>query len=470
MFYFTQRLKFMQIIHRIIPLILLGTAALFQVPSQAQSKDPGPKPLRFNPNVPPMLSGVVPSDANLFPVALQSFLQFHSVDGKLVGPTGIQFPGVGLGPRFNHFDCASCHRVPFAGGASYSVNSQALLAGTIGTDYGNQAPGQIAPPFLKNAGPTLAARLKYKPDGSRDGSVHQIWTISGRPDAPGCIIPQTDWNAELAKNNVAVRITTPTLGAGLIEAISDAAIIAGKNSNLSKKIALGIQGHENRNTVDGSISKFGWKAQTRTLRQFSADAFLNEMGITNDTFINENDPTPACNFHAGLEDTPVATPNGPMLRTDLVTHFMRFLAPPAPVAATASTTNGQALFNSIGCAACHATSFTTPLNATPTVLANKQVMLYSDLLVHRMGPGLADDIIQGQAGPDEFRTAPLWGLSQRFYLLHDGRTADLKVAIAAHASEASGALPASEANAVIGKWNGLIESQKQDVLNFLRSL
>ena len=97
-------------------------------------------------------------------------------------------------------------------------------------------------------------------------------------------------------------------------------------------------------------------------------------------------------------------------------------------------------------------------------------MPYSDLLIHRMGPGLADDIIQGQAGPDEFRTAPLWGLSQRFYLLHDGRTADLKVAIAAHASEASGALPASEANAVIGKWNGLIESQKQDVLNFLRSL
>ena len=450
--------------HRLIPLVALAASL------HAQSKDPGPRPLRSNPNVPPMLQGATPADAALFPVALQSFLQFYSVDGKFVGPTGLQFPGVGLGPRFNHFDCSSCHRVPFAGGSSYSFNSQALLAGTAGTDYGNQAPGQTAPPFLKNAGPTLAARLKYKADGTRDGSVHQIWTIAGRPDAPGCNIQQTDWNAEIANDNVAIRITTPTFGAGLIEAIPDSAIIAAKNSALSVKLALGIQGQENRNSADGSISKFGWKAQTRSLRDFSADAFLNEMGITNDTFIHENDSTPGCQFHPGIEDTPVATPNGSMLRTDLVTHFMRFLAPPVPLAPTSASANGQSLFNSAGCVQCHTTSFTTAPNATPAALANKPVPLYSDLLVHHMGAGLADDIIQGQAGPDQFRTAPLWGLGQRFYFLHDGRTADLKAAISAHASPASAKYPASEANAVVGKWNALTEAQKQNLLTFLRSL
>ena len=87
-----------------------------------------------------------------------------------------------------------------------------------------------------------------------------------------------------------------------------------------------------------------------------------------------------------------------------------------------------------------------------------------------MGAALADDIVQGQAGPDEFRTAPLWGLGQRFYLLHDGRTADLKVAIAAHASAATASVPASEANTVVAKWNALAETQKQDLLNFLRGL
>jgi CxxC motif-containing protein (DUF1111 family) len=460
----------MQLFNRMIPMVALGAILLFQDSLHAQSKDPGPRPLRANPNAPPMLPGAAASDASLFPVALQTFMRGVSVNGTFVSPTGLAFTGVGLGPRFNHFDCSSCHRVPFAGGASFSVTSQALLNSAVGTDYGNQAPNQVAPPFLKNQGPTLAARLKYNVDGTRDGSVHQIWTIAGRPDAPGCAIQQTDWNAELAKNNVAIRITTPTLGAGLVEAILDSVIVANKNAGADAKTALGIHGHENRNTSDGSISKFGWKAQTRGLREFSADAFRNEMGVTNDIFISENDATANCNFHAGLEDAPVPTPNGSMLRTDLVTHFMRFLAPPTPLAPTASSTNGQALFNSIGCAQCHTTSFTTGPNSTPAVFAGKQVPLYSDLLVHHMGAGLADDIIQGQAGPDEFRTAPLWGLGQRFYLLHDGRTTDLKAAIAAHSSPTSANFPASEANAVVTKWNGLTEVQKQDILNFLRGL
>ena len=415
-----------------------------------------------------MVTGASASDAALFPVALQAFRQFFSVNGAFVAPAGT-FTGVGLGPRFNHLDCGSCHGVPFLGGSSFLTASQAGLATGLGTDYGINAPGQVLPPFLKPVGPSLAARLKYKPDGTRDGSVHPIWTISGRPDAPGCSLQQTDWVAELAKNNVSIRITTPTFGAGFIEAIPDLVIVANKNANLPAKNALGIHGHENRNPNDGSISKFGWKAQTSTLRLFSADAYINEMGITNDTFINEHDPAPSCQFHQGLEDTPISTPNGPMLRTDLVAHFMRFLAQPVPTTLNASSSNGQALFTSTGCVMCHTTLLTSGSSSSPA-LANKPVPLYSDLLVHKMGSGLADDIIQGQAGPDEFRTAPLWGIGQRYYFLHDGRTADLKAAITAHASPVTAQYAASEANAVVTKWNALSETQKQDILNFLRTL
>jgi CxxC motif-containing protein (DUF1111 family) len=150
---------------------------------------------------------------------------------------------------------------------------------------------------------------------------------------------------------------------------------------------------------------------------------------------------------------------------------MRMLAPPVPAAPTASTTNGRAQFVSVGCALCHTPSFTTgraiatgSSRSPSPALSNKQVNLFSDLLVHHMGQNLADGITQGSAGPDEFRTAPLWGLGQRVFFLHDGRTPDLMAAIQAHDSEGS------EANGVIQQFNSLSAGQQQDVLNFLRSL
>ena len=103
-------------------------------------------------------------------------------------------------------------------------------------------------------------------------------------------------------------------------------------------------------------------------------------------------------------------------------------------------------------------------------LSGQDVNLFSDLLLHHMGPGLADDILQGAAEGDEFRTAPLWGLGQRIFFLHDGRTRDLVQAIMAHQSAASGRFQASEANRVVDRYQGLGETQKQDLLNFLRSL
>jgi CxxC motif-containing protein (DUF1111 family) len=148
-------------------------------------------------------------------------------------------------------------------------------------------------------------------------------------------------------------------------------------------------------------------------------------------------------------------------------------APPTPSPNTpggaTSISNGQSLFVNTGCALCHTPALMTG-NSTVAALRNQTVNLFSDLLVHGMGPGLADDILQGGAQGDEFRTSPLWGLGQRIFFLHDGRTTDLIEAIRAHMSAGNAKFGASEANAVVNNFNQLSERQKQDLLNFLRSL
>ena len=121
------------------------------------------------------------------------------------------------------------------------------------------------------------------------------------------------------------------------------------------------------------------------------------------------------------------------------------------------------MFNAVGCALCHTPSLTTGTSSS-AALSNQPAQLFSDLLLHNMGRGLADDIVQGAAGPEEFRTAPLWGLGQRIFFLHDGRTTDLLEAIEAHSSDRS------EANAVLHEFNERPAYAKQDILNFLRSL
>jgi CxxC motif-containing protein (DUF1111 family) len=150
---------------------------------------------------------------------------------------------------------------------------------------------------------------------------------------------------------------------------------------------------------------------------------------------------------------------------------MRMLAPPSPAPDTASTVKGRALFAKVGCASCHTPALSTGKaiasgsGTHPSVaLSNQPVHLFSDLLVHHMGRNLADGITQGGAGPDEFRTAPLWGVGQRIFFLHDGRTTDLVKAIEDHKN------PDSEANQTIEAFNRLSVEQRQDIINFLRAL
>jgi CxxC motif-containing protein (DUF1111 family) len=381
----------------------------------------------------------------------------------------------GLGPRMNMDSCSGCHAQPAVGGTSPAVNPQVAFANKDGgTDS--------VPSFISARGPVREARFVRNPDGTADGGVHALFTITGRTGTAGCSLTQPDFGTALANNNVIFRIPTPVFGAGLIEQIPDAAIRANADSNSSVKSSLGISGRANlviagrvsgvpnTNGNDGTITRFGWKAQNKSLMIFSGEAYNVEMGISNESFQQERDETPSCQFATVPNDSPnfeAATTVDHASGVERFSNFQRFLAPPTPSADTpggaTSIARGKAQFSSTGCALCHTPSLKTG-NSMVAALRNQTANLYSDLLVHDMGDGLADGVTQGGAGPREFRSAPLWGLGKRIFFLHDGRTSDLIVAIRAHASNGS------EANGVVARFNALPESSKQDLLNFLRSL
>jgi CxxC motif-containing protein (DUF1111 family) len=354
----------------------------------------------------------------------------------------------------------------------------------------DRLPGrdQVVPSFITADGPIRVARFITKADGTPDGSVHDIYTIAGRVDAPGCALPQPDFDRETANHNVVFRIPTPSFGGGLIEGVSDATLIANLESTDKERQALGISGRFNRSVNDGTISRFGWKAQIKSLLLFAAESSNVEEGVTNEIFPDERDHTPGCLFNKTPEDTTRLQVAGSVtyqpsaFASDTVNFaaFMRLLAPPKPVALTTSAQKGSGLFNSIGCALCHSPTLTTGPSQY-TGMSNLEIHPYSDFALHHMGPGLADHIAQGLAAGDEFRTAPLWGVGQRIFFLHDGRSSDLLMAIEAHISTdkkcrlsvLSRALSEScksEANAVISRFNALSAVEKQDILNFLRSL
>ncbi len=208
-----------------------------------------------------------------------------------------------------------------------------------------------------------------------------------------------------------------------------------------------------------------------------------EQGVSNEVFPNQRSAFDGCAYNAGPEDaTPIGDPSQQFSDTISFANFMRLSADPEPTTASASERNGQGLFGTVGCALCHSPNLTTGPSRYGG-MSNSTYHPYSDFALHSMGPGLADGVSQGLAGGDEFRTAPLWGLGQRLFFLHDGRSADLLEAIQAHAgkgadcgpsanrrSPASNQTCSSEANAVIDAFNALSTPQKQDVLNFLRSL
>ena len=368
----------------------------------------------------------------------------------------------GLGPRFNLDSCGGCHTQPALGGSSPAVNPQVARAHVM-------APGNTVPPFLKLTGPVREVRFVKNPDGSPDGGVHDLFTISGRLDKPpACFVPQPDFSNS---SNIIFRIPTPTFGGGLIEAITDTTIRRNLASDPGgRKAFFGIKGHVNTNGNDGTVTRFGWKAQNKSLLVFSGEAYNVEMGVTNENFPNEREENPNCAKN-GTPESQAGFNVGGTNASDITSFMalMKFLDQPQPACGGAgepacdSVSEGKTAFKLIGCALCHTPTLQTGASAT-SALDHKAANLFSDLAVHHMGSGLADGVTQGSAGPDEFRTAPLWGVGKRAFFLHDGRTHDLLQAIHAHRS------PGSEANLIIDGFNLLPAAQKQDILNFLRSL
>ncbi|HEY2545355.1 MAG TPA: di-heme oxidoredictase family protein [Candidatus Acidoferrum sp.] len=476
---FVEKSRFIPIRKPVIAVGLLLAVSFATVTlGQRSPQDPGVRAGTVDSGQPLASVAQTPGGPDFFANGLLRFQETEVVQGGTDN---------GLGPRFNSNQCSSCHSQPAIGGTSPSATVFPFVGPNPETlVYSLDGAQNTLPPFITPNGPTREARFKFflTPNGSLnttpDGGVHDLFVISGRSDAGTCAIKQPNFAQHLALNNVIFRIPTPTFGAGLIENISEETIYTNMRANAEQKQDLGISGVPNRDGNDGMISRFGWKAQNKSLEIFAGEAYNVEMGVTNELFQNERaSPDEAeagglpanCKINPTPEDATAMNPSQyTQVPSDVVQFamFMRFLAPPTPSTTnpggTLSITNGSHLFAAVGCAMCHTpTLHTAPSSFTPGLnLVNAN--LFSDLLVHHMGTNLADGVSQGGAGPDQFRSAPLWGLGQRIFLLHDGRTTDLVDAIREHASSGS------EANTVIQNFQRLSPQQQQDLLNFLRSL
>jgi CxxC motif-containing protein (DUF1111 family) len=404
----------------------------------------------------------------------------------------------GLGARHNADQCFVCHAQPTLGGSGGFIVPnpgqgtpmlpENPLFRLVPLRFGKQ---NVVPSFELQYGPIREVRFKYKPDGTRDGGVHQLWVVTGiktDPTLTSCSLTQPNFAAQFQAGNLSFRIPLQMLGLGLIDSIQDREILSHFTATASQRAALGITGHPNRSGNDGTITRFGWKAQNKSITMFAAEAYNVEMGITNELFPTATEEDPGCNgpekpepndvTRTAPDDSTNEAFNNPLhILADWMqfTLLMRFTDAPQPDPnPSASAQRGRTVFGTTGCALCHTPQMQTAPVMNSAVLQNRPANLFSDLLVHHMGAGLADDIIQGQAGPDEFRTTPLWGVGQRLFFLHDGRTNDLLQAIILHASQsqsqANNNYPASEANAVIQRFLGLSVADKQAILDFLRSL
>jgi CxxC motif-containing protein (DUF1111 family) len=471
--------------------------AAIMLPSIALSQtDPGvrPGPINGQPGATPAsplpVASVIADATSSSPTGAMQFFQ-NGLGRFLAQEVVSGGQNNGLGPRFNFNSCAGCHAQPAVGGSGAASNPefQVIALGIVsGSD-------NSIPSFITATGPTREARFPFfnrkgRPDtDSPNGGVEDLFTVSGRSDAGSCSLQQPNFAAAQQSNNIIYRIPTPVFGAGLIENIDDSTLIANQSAQAGNN--FGISGTFNRSGNDGTITRFGWKAQNKSLLMFAGEAYNVEMGISNELFAQDR-PLPEEEQAGGLpasclnlsgqgypEDaTNFTVPSmsnqaaqNAQVPADIVlfAEFMRLLAPPIPSASapggSSSIASGKALFTSIGCAACHTPTIhsTQPSQVTAS-LGSAPVNAFSDIEIHHMGSGLADNVSQGGAGGDQFRTAPLWGLGQRIFFLHDGRTTDLLTAIQAHSSNGS------EATQVVENFAELSLPQRQAILNFLRSL
>jgi CxxC motif-containing protein (DUF1111 family) len=320
----------------------------------------------------------------------------------------------GLGPFFNASSCGHCHAGAGLGGAGVARVTRVMCRSGDG-ELESPAAGQL------------------------------LHAFSTRPDVAGPGIPAS------CDAVVADRRTTNVLGTGLIEAISDEEILAeeaAQRGGPSGRAALVDDAFRGGRRV----GRFGWKAQHATLDAFAADAYRNEMGITNEIFTDDVAPAGDLELLASMDFVP--DPEAPVGAVTALADFMRFSAPLAP---TADELAGLETFRLIGCVTCHRETYRTSAGASG--IAGRDVRLFSDLLLHDIGTG--DGIPQGAAQGNEMRTPPLWGLGRASFFLHDGSAVSIDEAVLAHAGQAAD---------VTATYAALAESERLELLAFLEAL
>lgn len=328
-------------------------------------------------------------------------------------------PETGLGPVFNGTSCAECHYEPATGGASDR---------TVRFVVPEEEAGGAAVPASHDQDPPVRSR------GIRTAQC----SVRGDAPPPGTTMRR--------------RVTLPLFGAGLVEMIPDDEIL--RRADPADENHDGISGRPNR--IAGRVGRFGWKAQEAELRPAVARQLRDALGITSPVLREEGalagSPPPACDA--------VADPEDDGRRLDALVDFLRYLAPLPATGRAPEAARGEKLFADVGCAACHVPSLTSGDSSTPP-LARQAVPLYSDLLLHDLGPKLADGIVQGDATGSEFRTAPLWGIAGRTALLHDGRAPTIGAAISLHEGEGTAARD---------RYLALPQPDRKALLAFLESL
>jgi CxxC motif-containing protein (DUF1111 family) len=332
----------------------------------------------------------------------------------------------GLGPVYNGRSCVECHLSPGGGGGDDGKDHQVVVFGR--SDF---AGG-------------------FDPLASAGGPIRSERSVKGQ-------LSSCDLQGEVEPKEANVkshRQPPPLYGAGLIDSIPDEVIIKQIEKG-AKKDPGEVRGKANM--IDGRVGRFGWKAQYATLRQVVGQQMADQIGITNQVVGTE--PAAARGAVPKACD-PVKDPDDSGDDLAALTDFLTYLAPLGRGDVSSDGDHGADVFDSLGCVACHTPTLKTGSSQIPA-LNEKDVPLYSDLLLHDMGDLLADEVGEGQAGSTFWRTTPLWGLGERQRYLHDGRTTSLRQVIEAHAGEALAAR---------ARFRKLKSGDADDLFAFLRSL
>lgn len=390
-----------------------------------------------------------------------------------------------LGPIFNSRSCAACHFQPALGGGTTFASELRVR------NNPSSGPVQIfAVDNMLRLGSQTQGSTPIFPEG-----MHST-PLGCQITSPGCE-PSPCQKEELARttfstglplcdpsssafaqgaNCSAEREAPPLFGLGLVEAVDDSTF-----TTLAANEPAAIRGTVKTVQELGAqrVARFGFKDDIATLRGFSGNAYLNEMGITNPDFPQELSQCAMDETYNGIalqiSDDPEDTtdPDG-RADIDRFTDFIRALSPPPVLAQNSSASTGKQLFSQLGCDGCHQPTLTTSNNPQlpPTtggvqvsssliqILANQQFNPYSDFLLHDMG-SLGDGITSGVAGPTMMRTTPLWGIRAKSVFLHDGRAADIPTAISLHDGQGKAAAQA---------FGALSQEQQQNVVDFLNTL